>query len=115
MRRGVLAGVVAVAAVEAEIGEIGEIGFGESSALLHRRKNRAIPLAVAAGVADHHLPRALLEEFRPGHGAPPPALQFYLRPSRQLDLIRRDSLAAICCPPSLPRRQICSLPAGHRA
>jgi hypothetical protein len=59
MRRRVLASVVAVAAIEAEVGEIDEIGFAENSALLHRREHGAVTLAVAAGVADRHLPRAV--------------------------------------------------------
>jgi hypothetical protein len=73
MGRRVLAGVITVAAIEAQIREIGEISFGKNAALLHRRKHRAVPFAVAAGVADRHLPRAGFDADQNRHSAPPPA------------------------------------------
>ena len=52
MGRRVLAGVITVAAIEAKIGKIGQIRLGENAALFHRRKDRAVPFAVTARVAN---------------------------------------------------------------
>src|SRR5688500_6561630 len=60
VRRRILASVIAVAAIEAEVCEVHKIGFSEHAALLHRREHRAVALAVAAGIADHHLSPSLI-------------------------------------------------------
>src|SRR5262245_28746031 len=54
MRRRELAIGVAGAAGMAEIGEIVEVAIGECAPHLHRGKDRAKTLAVAAGIADRH-------------------------------------------------------------
>ena len=56
MRRRVLAGVVAALAAMAEVGEVREVRFLEGTAHRHGGEDGAIALAVAAGIADLHLP-----------------------------------------------------------
>jgi len=63
MRRRVLAGMKAGAAVMAKIGEVMKIGGGKSEPALHRRKNRAKPLAVAARIANAHHAGCFLGRF----------------------------------------------------
>jgi hypothetical protein len=40
----------------AEIGEVREVARRELAAQRHRREDGAIPFAIAAGIADFHLP-----------------------------------------------------------
>ena len=54
VRRGKLAIDIASAAAMAEVGQIIEIGIAEGAAHFHGRKDRAKPLAIAAGIADGH-------------------------------------------------------------
>ena len=115
MGRRVLAGVITVAAIETEIGEIGEIGFGENAALLHRRKHRAVSFAVTAGVADRHLPRAVFDQIKIRHSAPPPARRSGRKPNRWSSRIPPDNLCREYCPPSFRPRQKYFLPAVRLA
>ncbi len=66
MRRRVLAGVIASFAVVAEVREVGQVAVGEGSAQLHRREDRAVALAIAAGIADLHGAAGLGERGRDG-------------------------------------------------
>ena len=67
MRRRELAVGVAGAAGMAEIGEIVEVAVGKRAAHFHRRKHRAQPLAIAAGIADRHQPVGLFQNSRSVH------------------------------------------------
>ncbi|MNS41901.1 hypothetical protein D3C72_742680 [compost metagenome] len=54
MRRRVLAGVQTGAAVVAQVGQVVQVGLAEFQSARHRRKHRAEPFAIAAGVAYLH-------------------------------------------------------------
>ena len=90
MRRGVLAGIIAAPAVVAEIGQLRQVAISKGLLPGHGWKNRAEPLAVAAGVADLDL-TACLVEGRCGvkrHGRRPPCPQ-YVRKQCQLSCQNR--------------------------
>src|SRR4029079_6601187 len=110
----ILARVITVTAVKTQIREIGQISFGKNAALFHRRKNRAVSLAVSARVANRHLPRAVFDQIKIRHGAPPPARRFFRRPNRWLIRNRPDNLCREYCRPSSRPLQRYSLPAVHR-
>ena len=63
----------------AEIGEVVEVAVGKRAAHLHRRKHRAEPLAIAAGIADRHQPVGFLQNSRSVHryAASRPDTQFF--------------------------------------
>ena len=63
--RRVLAGMQAGAAVVAQIGQVVHVGHAELESARHRGKHRAKGFAIAAGIADLHLPRHL-GHFRRG-------------------------------------------------
>lgn len=56
----ILAGIIAAAAVVAKIGDLREIAIGESAFPMQGRENRAIALAIAAGVANFRLAAGFL-------------------------------------------------------
>ena len=109
MRRGELAIVKAGAAAVAEVGQIIEIAVSEGAAHLHRRKYRAEPLAIAAGIADRHEAIGLGEIFarvRPDgaklssvHRLRPPAPRCARRRCRSSCRCRRRSRARAHCRP----------------
>src|SRR5262249_57665914 len=108
-------GVVGMGESETEVGEINQIALGKSSPPFHRGKNRAVSFAVAAGIADCHLPLAFFDQLRQRHGAPPPAPRSVRRRNRWSIQNRRDSLCRECYQPSLrlPRKYF--LPAARFA
>src|SRR5262249_52923062 len=131
--RRILARVVAIAAIETEVGEINQIALGKSSPPFHRGKNRAVSFAVAAGIADCHLPLTFFDQLRQQHGSPPPAPPPSLaqpgqppgpppppprsgkRRSRWSTRTRLDSFCRKCYQPSLRLPRKYSLLAGRLA
>jgi hypothetical protein len=104
MRRCILAGMEAALAAMAQIGQVAEVAGREIPPQLHRREDRAIALAVAAGVADLHVAPCIGQGFGGGwfssvHGGPPPARRCARRPSRWSCRTRRGSRGRGCCPP----------------
>ncbi len=99
VRRRVLAGVEALAAVVAQVGEVVHVAGGEVEAPLHGREDRAVALAIAAGIADGHLPRALAHQFNGLLHVPPPCPRCVRTPCRWSCRSRRDSPCRECCRP----------------
>ena len=99
MRRRVLAGVVAALAAMTEIGEVGEIRPGEFTAHRHGGEDGAIAFAIAAGIADFHLPPGLHHRISFGQVSRPPRLQCGQRRCRWSCQIRRDSPGPRYCRP----------------
>ena len=111
VRGGVLAGVVAALAAMAEIGQVRQVARGEIPPHRHGGEDRAVAFAVAAGIADRHLPPRLgdrLGVFKHrrchagrlscGHGARPPHPRCGRRRCRSPCRSRPDSPGPGCCP-----------------
>src|SRR5262249_273444 len=113
--RRILARVVAIAAIETEVGEINQIALGKSSPPFHRGKNRAVSFAVAAGIADCHLPITFFDQLRQQHGSPPPAPPSGQRRSRWSNPTPLDSRFREVYQPYLVRPGKYSLLAGRLA
>ena len=113
VRRRVLTRVEALAAVVTQVGQVGQIDARERLALLHRRKHRAVLLAVAAGVAHGEDVRAVGDRVSGQHrrrGLRPGVRTRFRSSSRY----PRGSLAAGRFRPS-PRPPRTDCARGHRA
>src|SRR5882724_3286435 len=108
-RRELTVGVTGTAGV-AQIGEIIEVAVGKRAAHLHRRKHRAKPLAVAAGIADRHQPVGFFQNSGSVHGAPLcvlwgyrvrplPSSHFWIRPATSALFL---SIMIMCELPLMP-------------
>ena len=105
VRFGILAGVIAAPAVVTEVGQLRDVAIRKGALAEHRRENVAIPLAIAAGIADFRLATCFLDCGIAGlkikrHARRPPVLRSGRKPCRSSFRTRPDTLRQGSIPPS---------------